>query len=270
MKPLVTLCLVALPLLIGTSATAALRFFPDRTSFAVANPNLTLEDFETAVAPAGPFGNGLNISEPLDSTTNNRVFHPGDLVDGIRFSTTAEGGFDLVLYPPTVTFATFPSQMLGTPGSPYNLVIDFTAGNVFAVGMGVFSLPDLNAEVLVDIFGASGLLGHTRITSSARGGFFGVVSDGEAITRLVVNDTSIAWAVDNIAFGAAPSLFDHIACYEVAADKPSKAKDASKPEDETVTLVNPFEAGTQVHVGKLKLLCVPTRVVHDVDQRLPR
>jgi hypothetical protein len=171
MKPLVILCLVALPLLTGTPATAALRFFPDRTSFAVANPNLTLEDFETAVAPPGPFGNGLNISEPLDSTTNNGVFHPGDLVDGIRFSTTAEGGFDLVLYPPTVTFATFPSQVLGTPGRPYNLVIDFTAGNVFAVGMDVFSLPNLNAEVLVDIFGASGLLGHTRITSSLVGGF---------------------------------------------------------------------------------------------------
>jgi hypothetical protein len=50
----------------------------------------------------------------------------------------------------------------------------------------------------------------------------------------------------------------------------AKAKGAVKPEDETVTVVNSFEAGTRVHVGKLKLLCVPTRLAHDVEQRLPR
>jgi hypothetical protein len=129
--------------------------------------------------------------------------------------------------------------------------------------MDVFNTPNLNSgNVLVDIFGASGLLGHASIPSSASGGFFGVVSDGEAITRLVVNDTDIEWAADNIAFGSPKSVFDHFACYEVEVDK-------DKKDNEQVILLNQFEGGTKVKVGKLKLLCVPTHKVHDKDHRLP-
>jgi hypothetical protein len=130
------------PLLASDPAVAALIFFPDRASFNAANPNVTSENFETPVAPPGPSGAGVNFSGPLDSTTNNAIFQPGDIADGIRFSTTGVT-FDLVLYPATVPFATFPSQVLGTPGAPFILTIEFTAANVFAVGMDLFNVPNL-------------------------------------------------------------------------------------------------------------------------------
>jgi hypothetical protein len=80
-----------------------------------------------------------------------------------------------------------------------------------------------------------------------------------------VNDTDITWAVDNIAFGSG-RIFDHFACYEVEwtgttrkRRLPSKLRCSTK-----------FEEGTKVKVGRLRLLCVPTRKDHDVKHRLPR
>jgi hypothetical protein len=78
MKQIVTIFLLAMSLLTGTPAGAALIFFPDRASFNAANPGLTFVDFETPVAPPGPSGIGVNFSGPLDSTTNNAAHVQGD------------------------------------------------------------------------------------------------------------------------------------------------------------------------------------------------
>ena len=73
--------------------------------------------------------------------------------------------------------------------------------------------------------------------------------------------------------------FDHLACYEVKCidrhDKDGRKVTECDTEEERVTLFNQFTdekdkkdhdfKGQKVLVGQLKLLCVPTKKVHDKD-----
>jgi hypothetical protein len=65
--------------------------------------------------------------------------------------------------------------------------------------------------------------------------------------------TPPAWADDK--------EFDHFACYEVTHDRDRDDKDKDDEDKGAITIENQFEH-RWVKVGKLKLLCVPTKKEH--------
>src|SRR5689334_14012098 len=62
------------------SAAAQVTTFTTRASFNAANPGLPLEDFEEATLAPSTFG---NITGPLNTTSNNIAFVPGDILPGL-------------------------------------------------------------------------------------------------------------------------------------------------------------------------------------------
>ena len=71
-------------------ANAALTFFSDRASFDTANPGLPLEDFE-AGQDAGPLTSTSFVGS-LSSSTDNDVFSPGDVLDGVTLTSIGSSG----------------------------------------------------------------------------------------------------------------------------------------------------------------------------------
>lgn len=184
------LCLAALAGL-AAPVDAALIFYLDRTSFEAANPGLPTEDFEAANIGAGA---AVGFPSPLNSTTSNAYFSPGDVLSGFSLVPTF-GGADAVF--------------LGGDGFGGNATkhvssnqfaadIDLLFGpSVLAIAMDLGGFNGVLGRWSVDVYGASGLLGSHGL---ATGGFFGVRSD-EAIDRLFLNKPDTGGVIDNLSFG---------------------------------------------------------------------
>ena len=184
----------ALSLAVLTPATSfALTFYTDRPTFNLANPGLPIEDFEEGNVGAGGV---ISFDGPLDSTSNNTGFMPGDILPGISFvaSTT-----DLALTGDG--FLGIPTKAIGPNSFGDTFDILFTTP-VLAAGMDV--LTPLNASVVTaSVFGEGNvLLGSTMINASATPTFFGV-SNMAAITRINLDaEANGGEIIDNIAFGS--------------------------------------------------------------------
>jgi len=84
------------------------------------------------------------------------------------------------------------------------------------------------------------------------------------MTLAAVGLTTGAFALSAQADDKDDQKFDHLACYEIKKEDHDKKYDDQK-DHEKVVLYNQFEGGTKVHVGELKLLCVPTHKEHHKD-----
>ena len=184
------LALTALLLFGSSSVHAALTYYDSRLAFDSSNPGLALEDFEEGTPET-------NFDSPLDSTTNNAVFSPGEIVPGVSISTDGSPGFDLRLQQLDTTLVLAPPSMLR------RLVIEFPGG-AQAVAMDVFQF-NAAGDVILETFGNSGWLGTTRVETSLAGAFFGVESLGEPITRIRIDDTDILPGIDDVAFAPEPA-----------------------------------------------------------------
>jgi hypothetical protein len=188
-------------LIVGHSraARAQLTFFSTRTGFNTAFPGLPVEDFEKARIAAV----GISvIANPLDKTTNNAVFHTGEILDGLRITETgAHGGQDIGLVAPGI---------FGNPSkTPYNnfagesLDLTFFNNNVTSAGFDVLDPVASNNPVNISIFGIGGvLLGTSTVNASLTGAFFGVSSTSviTSISILSSNSGLRFEGVDNVAF----------------------------------------------------------------------
>ncbi|PYO39628.1 MAG: hypothetical protein DMD29_08270 [Gemmatimonadetes bacterium] len=185
------------PIRLQADATASsVSFFTDRASFLAQFPGLALADFETGQVLDGRV---KTCRGPVDATTNDDCFHPGEIPPGVQFNADHfEAGEELVLV--GTGFFGAPSKNLVANVFTDAFLIDFSGGNVTAVGMDLVAY--LSDDVCqVDVFGQSGLLVSTTAACTAGGTFWGA-STSEAITRIrIFSPSGQSEGVDNVVFG---------------------------------------------------------------------
>lgn len=170
--------------------------FDDRATFLAQFPDLPLEDFEEGrVADR----DAAACPGPLDATSDNACFHPGEILPGVRFnSELPAGGAELALV--GSGFSGAASKTIVAGEFPDAFIIEFTSGNVTAAGMDLVAY--FNNDVCrIDVFGENGLITSTTAPCTNGGTFWGV-SATEIITRIRISSpTGQAEGVDNISFG---------------------------------------------------------------------
>lgn len=180
----------------NSRGTASLNYFTDRATFRAAAPNLqSFEDFEEGGVTTGEVA---NCNEPLDESSNDACFVPGDILPGLSIASSSGGG--LVLLGSSFSSLNNPSKVVGA-----NFFLDATSvdfpGGVPAAGMDIYV--NLTSDTLdIRIYGAgSTLLGTTTLDTTNSGQFFGVVSDAEPITAIDINSqTAAGELVDDVEY----------------------------------------------------------------------
>ena len=199
------LVIICLFLIMTTQLRAgnSLTFFADRAGCSTACPNLPVEDFENSNCSATDIE---ALPAPLDENSNDACFTPGQILPGIQFLNDGpeRGGIELAFIGSNTGF-----------GNPSDVVV----ANFFIDGFKIINFPsnDVNTVCMdltsflgsgncnIDIFGPSGLLGSTVSPCTAAGNFFGVKSNSDIITMIVISDPLPdpgAEGADNIAFGS--------------------------------------------------------------------
>jgi len=200
--------LVAAAFLAGPAgpASAQLTTIPSRAAFNSTYPNAAFENFEEGrVDP----GSALSMIPPLDSATNNAIFHPGEIVAGLRLTVGAGPlANNLVVTGPG--FGAYPSKAIqynyATTALPQVTVV-FLNANVKAFAIDVVSIPSGN-DVSVRVYSGPSLLGTFGVISiPASGRFFGAASPSATISHLTLSSTQDFIGVDNIAFATAAGCY---------------------------------------------------------------
>ena len=185
-------------LVLAAPAQAALIFFDNRADFEAASGLSGIdEDFEEA--NLGPSGFAFT-SNPLDATTNDGAFSPGDIAAGLSLSSSSPAAQLVVL-----------GDEIGGPGKKITpeslgvLTIVSLDPPVTAIGLDLFAS---SASVTLDIalFDAvGGALGSTSVTgvNQETPTFFGVISDMDTIGSLTFGVPGFGQLIDNITFGNA-------------------------------------------------------------------
>lgn len=156
-----------------------LNFFTDRASFQAAFPGLTLEDFSENNLP--PNSVATCTDTPVDSTTNDQCFSPGDVVEGIALDDITTPNNMVLLTPPffgTTCDAVGPNTFVDDGEIVFDPAIR-------AVG---FDMQCNVADTIgIEVFGPGGSLGSTSVPCPPIPGqvFFGVETvDPGGIVRL--------------------------------------------------------------------------------------
>ncbi len=182
-------------------ASAALLTFDTRAAFNAAAPGLPVEDFEEGNIGAGGIA---GFDDPLDSSTNNTFFAPGDILTGLTLEASTEEGGDLFIL--GAGFDLDPSIVVGA--NFFEASLDLLFSGASAIGLDIGSALD-DSTVTVSVFGPGDLLLNTfNVAATGTGTFFGVINDSGTISRinlLAFSTTDQAEWVDNVAFGAAPA-----------------------------------------------------------------
>jgi hypothetical protein len=182
---------------------ATVTFFDDWSSFSTEYPNIITEGFEE-----GSIVN-TNFHGPLDSMTDNGIFSPGDIMDGLRvWDTTGYHWYNMRLVNSNPSIGPLPSKVVVTPNSFIGLEVSFYQDDVFSMGMDVYDLQGYygssNGNIDVYIYGENGLLGSTVLNSSHNlPAFLGFESDLDPIKRVSVYNQSKGVScvgLDNVAF----------------------------------------------------------------------
>ena len=201
MKCSVLVILTCLCLLVGIiPAAATLTNYSDWASFNAAYPGLPVENFQE--------GNlGGAFPEPLNSTSNNGYFSPGDILPGISFSTSDALGLSLMTSYQSFSFS---SKTLTTAADRVDgtaLVVDFSGSGVNAVGFDFYVFTNVlnSAPTDISVYDFGGNITTMTITSSNTGAaFFGVSSDLNNIKRISILGKVPGYyeweGIDNVAF----------------------------------------------------------------------
>jgi uncharacterized repeat protein (TIGR01451 family) len=176
-----------------------LVYYSDPAVFGMAFPGLPVEDFEEGnVAPNSVAG----CPAPLDETSNNACFTPGQILPGVRFQDnpgpTDPDGLVLV----GEGFNGNPSKSLVANIFVDSFDIYFTTPDVFATGMYLHS-HYLTDTLTVTLYGLDGItvIESTTAQASPAGSFWGVAGH-EPIGRInLYSPTNQAEGVDNLSFG---------------------------------------------------------------------
>jgi hypothetical protein len=181
---------------LGVTSREPPTFFTDRAAFVARFPDLPQEDFELGTAPVGGV---RNCPGPLDASSDNACFSPGGIKPGVRLNSELPNpAGELALI--GRGFRQAPSQRIVATSFQHALIIDFTSGNVKAVGMDLVILIG-QSTCQIDVFGADGLLDSRTAPCTAQGAFWGMNSD-KVITRIRIFHPDVSQGVDNLSFGA--------------------------------------------------------------------
>jgi len=185
---------------VATASFASLTFYSSRASFNAAIPGATLENFELG---AIGFGGAASCPSPLDKNSNNGVFSPGQIKDGVRFVGQNDPGFtDFYLgngWGPYTTIG-LSSVYTGT-----GIAMEFTDPNIHSVGLDILQNFG-SGDTVVSIYSTSGLLNSEVFSVTDWQGTFYGFSSTDVITKVVVYDGQIFSGydgVDNVAFAQA-------------------------------------------------------------------
>jgi len=194
-------CVAVLMAVCGTAS--AIIIYPNRASFDAAHPDAVLEDFEEANVADGTWGTMVN---PLDSSTNNDIFSPGDIIDGLRLRGlrlrvgTGTAPDNMVVSSPGV--ANYVSHAISYDSvstSKPEITIELLGGDVIAFAVDLTSNPSGN-NLDVELFSGATSLGVSTVNNvQGSGTFFGALSDAGPITRVTVQSQGDWFGVDNIA-----------------------------------------------------------------------
>ena len=185
-------------LVLAAPAQAALIFFDNRADFELASglSGIT-EDFEEANVGVGTVEGTGN---PLDATTDDGVFSPGDIAAGLSLSTSDPTDVLLVLG----DGAFGPGNKIFTEDFAALTILSLNPA-VTAIGFDLFAGGD-SATLDIALFDAvGGALGATSVTgvNGATATFFGVISDMGAIGQLNIGVPGVTEIIDNVTFGNA-------------------------------------------------------------------
>jgi len=177
-----------------------LTTFADRTSFDATAGTLPLEDFEGGLS-AGV----ATCTEPVNSSSNDACFVPGDLIAGFNISSSGGGGLvvldDGFLGPTT--------DVIGANLFAEFTVVIFDAPDVTAIALDAFSGNPGAGDVTVRAFDAgSNSLGSVVVTTSANNvsEFVGFTSPVPIASIEIEGAGDSGELIDNLAFGAPVSL----------------------------------------------------------------
>ena len=205
-----------------------LTYYTDRPTFDGATGGLPVYDFENATSIPGNF---QTCSTPVDSSTSDACFSPGDIPAGISFATQTTG-IDLLVMPGGGFFGST-SQNLITNTFADHMEITFSPP-VNAAGMDLVSYL-AGANLAITVYDETlSVVGNTNgNATNAEGSFWGV-STGGLIGRIDLLSAGEAEGVDNISFGTTgPSL--------VMTDNTS-VDQCADPAGNTNGLIEPGEA----------------------------
>jgi len=171
-------------------------YFYDWGSFNAGAPGLPVEDFEEGVvAPGGVEG----CPAPLDSTSNNACFVPGDILDGIRFSDDPGPDPDGIALIGSGFNGNASKAVLANTFTDSFVISFYHPAN--AVGFEVMAQTSAD-NVIISIYAVDGALLDTRVVAATNAGtFFGFVSDIQIGSITINSPTNQSEGVDNIAFG---------------------------------------------------------------------
>lgn len=169
----------------GQIVTGGVVTYTDRSVFTAAFPDLTFEDFEDSACAAL-----TGFPAPLDATSNNACFTPGQIPAGISFADNPLNDSDGVGSPSGLVFVP-----VGSGGA----INDFVGANSFIDSFEIFLTPTVDAVGLdlgsfstastlrIQVFGPTSgdLLNDTTYPSvGPAGAFFGIDSGGVGIARI--------------------------------------------------------------------------------------
>ena len=209
-------CAVCLVAAAPRLSFGVISYYTTRGSFVAANPGLPTETFE-----AGAIGPGAYtlFTGPLNSSTSNPWFDPGDIRGGISLSDDpGPGEGELVL----VGAGTLPGISKGILALQYadGLAVDF-APAVRSIGTDLASSAGpgvIGTEpIVVRVYGPGGLL-DTRTVTGVGIRFLGISSSTDTIARIEIADQSAGTSefIDNLTFGTVPEPAAGIVMFSVA------------------------------------------------------
>jgi PKD repeat protein len=214
---------------ISAVAPENLSFYYDRGTFDADYPGLPVEGLENG---SMPYGSVDSVPHPLDQYSSNAYFDPGDILPGIQFwASVTHLGDEIAVF--GEQFMSNPTKTAGPNYFVDSYIIMFDPP-VAAAGMDLQELMSAT-QCQVDVYDTNGYLGSDISNCDATGVFWGVASDENPITEIVVTSLGLGGeVVDNIAFGG-----------EISVDIPWLSED---PIEGTVVADNSTEVSVTIVV----------------------
>jgi hypothetical protein len=174
----------------GGRAEAGLVIFANQAAFEAAAPGLTSQDFSAANVPDGDFD---VMANPLNGSTNNGIFSPGNIKPGLTITATGNHPGDQDLFIDGVGESGNTRKTVAANFFVESLNLSFAPTST---AVGATLLSEFSASTFtVSVFGPGNtLLGtftDSNVPNSGAGSFFGVVATGgDTISRINFNSTT--------------------------------------------------------------------------------
>ncbi|GAB4339531.1 MAG: hypothetical protein Kow0089_12510 [Desulfobulbaceae bacterium] len=173
-----------------------LTWYTSAPAFHTSHRGLPRENFEEGIV-----SDNAIFAQPLDTTTDNGFFSPGDIAPGLEITTVSTATPSTALWSFAGGVSNNSSINVGTTNVNDDLQLNFSSPDTVAVGMDLL-LEFGGGTAVVIVYGSSDtVLGTATLTQGNPPAetFFGVAAD-QTITRIEIISSANEF-VDNIFFG---------------------------------------------------------------------